>query len=554
MSSACDWRPTGRWRAGPTSRGCRRASVFSETAAATPRRCPPPSGRRPARRAWPKTREAHGVLQAVGSAGTTLRFLAGGTARARFEEAALRAQGARLIDGWVDAIYAGLIGGAMPRDCEALQPPSTVRLEPSTTASSRRGVAWFGHAEGQSSLLGEVGAADARTTDSLLDACLVHGFHREQGRGDDHRRALGAGRRMGESGCVPATPGARFAAGDGRAIRQRAAPPAAEAGRARGAHARRVHGARGGARCDDRVAGAAPSRRGGQRIGRAGHARGRLSTRGRGARAVAEAGIEARRGLAGRSRRGRRQNIGGPRAPGAPGGQVVAERQRSAARPHRRERQAVGCAAAGAVGRRLLRLLSRRRYAQAGNGGCRVDAGAARACVLSPVSDCRTVVRGRASFRRTRLSKGSAADRRSRYCRRRARLGDAGCYRCTVQLDHSRRGTGSARAGHAHSACLRLPRRECSSSFDGWRSPVSTAAWVRRCRRPSGIGCSAFPCGSFARTAPATSRCAPWASTPYARRCPGPRSPRRSGGCSRSRTSASCSTTETRSPGGRRCC
>ena len=102
-----------------------------------------------------ETREAHGVLQAVGSAGTTLRFLAGGTARARFEEAALRAQGARLIDGWVDAIYAGLIAGAMPRDCEALQPPSTVRLEPSTTASSRTGVAWIGHAEGQSSLLGK---------------------------------------------------------------------------------------------------------------------------------------------------------------------------------------------------------------------------------------------------------------------------------------------------------------------------------------------------------------------------------------------------------------
>ena len=54
------------------------------------------------------------VLQAVGSAGTKVRFLGEGAARARFAEAALRAEGALLIDGWVDAIYAGLVTGAMP--------------------------------------------------------------------------------------------------------------------------------------------------------------------------------------------------------------------------------------------------------------------------------------------------------------------------------------------------------------------------------------------------------------------------------------------------------
>ena len=101
------------------------------------------------------SREAPGVLQAVGSAGTMLRFLGEDAARARFAEAGVRAEGARLIDGWVDAIYAGLIPGAMPRDCEPLQPPSTARLQPATTASSRSDVAWIGHLEGRSSLLGK---------------------------------------------------------------------------------------------------------------------------------------------------------------------------------------------------------------------------------------------------------------------------------------------------------------------------------------------------------------------------------------------------------------
>ena len=98
---------------------------------------------------------ARGVLEAVGSAGTTLLFLGELAARARFEEAALHAESARLIDGWVDAIYAGLAAGAMPRDCEALPAPSTARLEPATAVSSRSGVAWIDHRKGQSSLLGK---------------------------------------------------------------------------------------------------------------------------------------------------------------------------------------------------------------------------------------------------------------------------------------------------------------------------------------------------------------------------------------------------------------
>ena len=42
----------------------------------------------------------------------------------------------------------------MPRDCEALQPSSTVTLDAAATASSGTGVGWIGHREGRSSLLG----------------------------------------------------------------------------------------------------------------------------------------------------------------------------------------------------------------------------------------------------------------------------------------------------------------------------------------------------------------------------------------------------------------
>lgn len=99
-------------------------------------------------------REDRVVLQAVGSAGTMLRFLAEAAARRRFEEGALRTEGARLIDQWVEGIYAGLVAGGMPRDREALRSPSTVRLRSATTAGTRTGVAWIGHLDGWSSLLG----------------------------------------------------------------------------------------------------------------------------------------------------------------------------------------------------------------------------------------------------------------------------------------------------------------------------------------------------------------------------------------------------------------
>lgn len=95
-----------------------------------------------------------GGLQAVGSAGTKLRFLPLAVARARFDAAAADPEVGRLIDGWVEAIYAGLIAGAMPRDCEALQPSSTVSLDSAATASSGMGVGWIGHRKGRSSLLG----------------------------------------------------------------------------------------------------------------------------------------------------------------------------------------------------------------------------------------------------------------------------------------------------------------------------------------------------------------------------------------------------------------
>ena len=95
-----------------------------------------------------------GGLQAVGRTGTKLRFLPLAVARGRFDAAAQDPEAGRLIDGWVESIYSGLIPGAMPRDCEALQPSSTVTLDAAATASSGTGVGWIGHREGRSSLLG----------------------------------------------------------------------------------------------------------------------------------------------------------------------------------------------------------------------------------------------------------------------------------------------------------------------------------------------------------------------------------------------------------------
>ena len=98
--------------------------------------------------------ESDGVLQAVGSAGTRLRFLPMAVARARFGDASLLTEAGRLIDGWVESVYAGLIAGAMPRDCEALRPHSTARLKSAATASSAVGVGWIAHLEGEANLLG----------------------------------------------------------------------------------------------------------------------------------------------------------------------------------------------------------------------------------------------------------------------------------------------------------------------------------------------------------------------------------------------------------------
>ena len=102
----------------------------------------------------PREAESDGGLQAVGSAGTRLRFLPLAVARGRFDAAAQDPEASRLIDGWVECVYAGLIAGAMPRDCEALPPSSTVTLDSAATASSGTGVGWISHREGRSSLLG----------------------------------------------------------------------------------------------------------------------------------------------------------------------------------------------------------------------------------------------------------------------------------------------------------------------------------------------------------------------------------------------------------------
>ena len=127
----------------------RAGGVECETVAATTGSGGPPAGEDA--REGPESR---GFLQAVGSAGTRLRFLPPAVTRARFGEAARRPDAGRLIDGWVESIYAGLVAGAMPRGCEPLRSPSIVRLESPATATSEAGVVWIRHVKGESSLLG----------------------------------------------------------------------------------------------------------------------------------------------------------------------------------------------------------------------------------------------------------------------------------------------------------------------------------------------------------------------------------------------------------------
>ena len=95
-----------------------------------------------------------GVLQAVGSASTKLRRLSRSAAGERFTDSSCLAESASLIDGWVDALYAGLTLAGLPRDCRSLRHASIIRLEPATRASSGSGVSWIAHREGCSRLLG----------------------------------------------------------------------------------------------------------------------------------------------------------------------------------------------------------------------------------------------------------------------------------------------------------------------------------------------------------------------------------------------------------------
>ena len=95
-----------------------------------------------------------GILQAVGSAGTTLRRLSRSVAADRFCDASRRAECASLIDEWVVALWAELTPAGLPRDCRSLRQGSIARLEPQAGASSGAGVSWIVHRKGRSRLLG----------------------------------------------------------------------------------------------------------------------------------------------------------------------------------------------------------------------------------------------------------------------------------------------------------------------------------------------------------------------------------------------------------------
>ena len=98
-----------------------------------------------------------GALQAVGRAGTRLRRLPIPDAADRLVDRSRIDETVRLIDGWVEGMYSGLVAGALPRDIQRLQPPARSRLSPGTKASTNDGVAWVTHTEGDSFLLGKVG-------------------------------------------------------------------------------------------------------------------------------------------------------------------------------------------------------------------------------------------------------------------------------------------------------------------------------------------------------------------------------------------------------------
>ena len=95
-----------------------------------------------------------GILQAVGSAGTTLRRLSRSAAADRFGDPSRRAECAGLVDGWVDALWAELTPAGLPRDCRSLRQGSIARLESQARASSGAGVSWIVHRKGRSRLLG----------------------------------------------------------------------------------------------------------------------------------------------------------------------------------------------------------------------------------------------------------------------------------------------------------------------------------------------------------------------------------------------------------------
>ena len=121
--------------------------------------------------------------------------------------------------------------------------------------------------------------------------------------------------------------------------------------------------------------------------------------------------------------------------------------------------------------RQLLRLRSRGRYAQTGDGRDCLDAGASRVYLLSRLSNGQADAQGRAALRRARLSARSVPGRCSGLWRRRARPRHACRNRRTVQLDHSRRRTGPATAGHGNPAFLCLGHGDVrAGSTDGPRA------------------------------------------------------------------------------------
>lgn len=97
------------------------------------------------------------ALLAVGTFGTRVRRASQAAMRAAAEDAGGLAEVYALIDGWVEALCAGVSRDVLPKRCAELETSEDTTVPAQTTARPRRRVSWVRHLEGHSLFLGREG-------------------------------------------------------------------------------------------------------------------------------------------------------------------------------------------------------------------------------------------------------------------------------------------------------------------------------------------------------------------------------------------------------------